>query len=96
MSNNSGSPTDPLFMAYRNFINELNKYNNNHNGHNFQHNQDERDSVDDAAMMSNIKNTTGDVHNENKDVNNNKKFDSLKGKLTPLENDRCVLTLVFW
>ena len=80
MATNTGIPNDPLYMAYRNFINELNKYNSNQNGHNFSHNneEDEMHSVDD--MMSNIKNTASDIHRHFNDVNNNKKFDNLKGK----------------
>lgn len=85
MNQNNGHTTDPLFIAYRNFIIELNKHSQNRNAFANNHEDDsvEVDSVDDVAP--NIKNkNSGEIHREHKDVNNNKKTDILKGKMSQI------------
>lgn len=81
MCSNNGNPSDSLFAAYQNFVQQLNKY-NEHNRDDFSNSRKEDDSGNNNSIMLNSKS----MFTVNKDVNNNKNFDNLKGKWNLFRN----------
>lgn len=87
VATNSGNPSDPLYMAYRNFVDELDNYNKRPQVNTLQHNQQETLISQDPIHNKNIGSNNSAVTplNENKDMNNNKEIEKLKCKLNLLE-----------